>query len=76
MSAGMKVTCPYHQRTEVVPSVPHLLECGCKCIEALEDKAAAEKCADEGGGQVAECQLDGAITYVIVIYVPTAITTT
>jgi hypothetical protein len=73
MSSGSLFTCPYHETQEPVPGVPYLLECGCKCMQAFEKKADAERSAEEEGGQVVEHQLGDRVKYIVVIYIPTAI---
>lgn len=73
MSSQPLFACPYHDTSEVVPGVPYLLECGCKCMQAFDKKADAESSAEEEGGQVVEYQLNDRTKYIVVIYIPTAI---
>jgi hypothetical protein len=73
MSSGSLFMCPYHESQEPVPGVPYLLECGCKCMQAFDKKSDAERAAEEEGGQVVEHQLGDRTKYIVVIYIPTAI---
>lgn len=73
MSSEPLFTCPYHDIEEVVPGVPYLLECGCKCMQAFDKEADAEQSAEEEGGQVVEYELNGRKKYIVVLYIPTAV---
>ena len=73
MPADTLFACPYHETKEVVPGVPYLLECGCKCMQSFDKQSEAERAAEEEGGQVVEHVLDGKTKYIVVIYIPTAI---
>jgi hypothetical protein len=73
MSSKPLFTCPYHDVNEEVPGVPYLLECGCKCMQAFDKKADADRSAEEEGGQVVEHELNGHVKHIVVLYIPTAI---
>lgn len=73
MTSEPLFTCPYHETTEVINGVPYLLECGCKCMQAFDKKADADRSAEEEGGQVVEYVLNGRTKHIVVIYIPTAI---
>jgi len=73
MPSGAGIVCPYHDHEQVISGVPYLLECGCKCMQAFDKKSDAERAAEEEGGQVVEHQLGGKTKFIVVIYVPTAI---
>lgn len=73
MSSEPQFTCPYHDVQEVVPGVPYLLECGCKCMQAFDKKTDADRAADQEGGQVVEYELNGRPKHIVVLYIPTAV---
>jgi len=75
MSSGAEVTCPYHDHTESVPGVPYVLECGCKCMQAFDREEDALAASESEGGQVATFSPDGATKHVVVLYIPTVIST-
>ena len=73
MPSGAEIVCPYHDHREKITGVPWLLECGCKCMQAFDRRADAEKAADHEGGQVVEWESETGPKHVVIIYIPTAI---
>lgn len=73
MASNPEFTCPYHETKEVVPGIPYLLECGCKCMSAFDRDSDAQTAAEEEDGQVVEYEMGGRTKYLVVIYIPTAV---